>query len=201
MRIAAGLAILFSAAIFGQEPAVERQAVWMDTVKQGDIVVEVRGLGTFAADRSSELMIPEDMTKRIRPGQMVSIQVKDQKEGTVNGKVARLASASNGMVPVRVEIDGTPADWARAGAAVDGTIRVGILNNVLSVGRPVDCRPEGECTLFKLDADGQHATRVKVQFGQASINRVQVLSGLQPGDQVILSDMSAHGGQDRLRVQ
>src|SRR5712671_2960328 len=113
MRIAAGLAILFSAAIFGQEPAVEREAVWMDTVKQGEIVVEVRGLGTFAADRSSELMIPEDMTKRIRPGQMVSIQVKDQKEGTINGKVARLASASNGMVPVRVEIDGPPPDWAR----------------------------------------------------------------------------------------
>ena len=89
----------------------------------------------------------------------------------------------------------------RPGVAVDGTIRVGFLNNVLSVGRPVDCRAESEGTIFKLDSGGQHATRVKVQFGQASINRVQVLSGLQPGDQVILSDMSAHRGQDRLRVQ
>ena len=78
MRIASGLAILFSASIFGQEPTVEREKVWMDTVKQGDIVVEVRGLGTFATDKSVELMIPEDMTKRIRPGQSVSIQVNDQ---------------------------------------------------------------------------------------------------------------------------
>src|ERR1700730_8381232 len=118
MRIAAGLAILFSAATFGQEPAVEREKVWMDTVKQGDIVVEVRGLGTFAADKSAELMIPEDMTKRIRPGQMVSIQVRDQNEGTLRGKVVRLASANNGMVPVRVEMEGPPPDFARPGAAV-----------------------------------------------------------------------------------
>src|ERR1700682_1981254 len=156
MRTAGVLAILFSAAIFGQEPAVERAAVWMDTVKQGDIVVEVRGLGTLAADKSAELKIPENMTKRVRPGLMVSIQVKDQKEA-INGKVARLASATNGMVAVRVELEGPPPDWARPGVAVDGTIRVGFLNNVLFVGRPVDSQPEGEGIIFKLDADSQHA--------------------------------------------
>lgn len=105
------------------------------------------------------------------------------------------------QVPVRVEIDGPPPDVARPGVAIDETIRVGLLKNVLFVGKPVDCGPEGEGPIFKVDSGGQHATRVKVQFGQTSINRVQVLSGLKPGDQVILSDTPAHRGQDRLRVQ
>ena len=58
-----------------------------------------------------------------------------------------------------------------------------------------------EGTIFKVEPDGQHATRVKVHYGQGSVNTVEIRSGLQAGDQVILSDMSAHKGQDRVRLQ
>ena len=55
--------------------------------------------------------------------------------------------------------------------------------------------------LFKIDADGQNATRIPVLLGRASVNQIEVLSGLQPGDRVILSDMSAFARFDRVQLQ
>jgi HlyD family secretion protein len=45
------------------------------------------------------------------------------------------------------------------------------------------------------------AVRVPVKLGKASVDRVVVLSGLSPGDQVIVSDMSDYAGRDRLQVR
>jgi HlyD family secretion protein len=42
---------------------------------------------------------------------------------------------------------------------------------------------------------------VQVKFGRSSVNTIEVLSGLKEGDRVILSDMSAWDGQDRLRIR
>ena len=55
--------------------------------------------------------------------------------------------------------------------------------------------------LFKLDPGGQACTRVRVRFGQTSVNQIQVLGGLQPGDRVILSDMSAYDDLNRLMLR
>ena len=83
----------------------------------------------------------------------------------------------------------------------DGTIQITTLDDVLYVGRPVIGTPESDSTLFKVEADGQHVVRAKVQYGLSSVNTIEVRSGLQPGDRVILSDMSAFAGQERLRLQ
>jgi HlyD family secretion protein len=55
--------------------------------------------------------------------------------------------------------------------------------------------------LFKIEPDGNHATKVKVRFGAFSVNTVQVLEGLQPGDRVILSDMAPYSGNERVRLE
>jgi multidrug efflux pump subunit AcrA (membrane-fusion protein) len=48
--------------------------------------------------------------------------------------------------------------------------------------------------LFYLDPDGHTAKKVPVQFGAASVNLIEIKSGLRPGDKVILSDMSQYEG-------
>jgi HlyD family secretion protein len=48
--------------------------------------------------------------------------------------------------------------------------------------------------LFKLEPDGHTAKKVAVQFGVASVNLIEIKSGLQPGDKVIISDMSQYDG-------
>lgn len=77
---------------------------------------------------------------------------------------------------------------------VDGTITLGGLTNVVYVGRPVSGRSNSQAILFKLEPDGHSAKKVPVQFGASSVQRIQIKSGLQPGDKVIISDMSQYAG-------
>jgi len=72
---------------------------------------------------------------------------------------------------------------------------------VTYVGRPVFGAANSEATLFKIDPDGMHATRVNGRFGRSLLNTIEVVEGLQPGDHVILSDMRAYAGQSRIRLQ
>ena len=42
---------------------------------------------------------------------------------------------------------------------------------------------------------------LRVGLGRSSVNTIEIKEGLQPGDQVILSDMSAWDGRDRVRLR
>ena len=42
--------------------------------------------------------------------------------------------------------------------------------------------------------------RVPVQIGRTSVNSIEILQGLVPGDRVILSDTSAFEDNDRIRL-
>jgi HlyD family secretion protein len=55
--------------------------------------------------------------------------------------------------------------------------------------------------LFKVVDDGAAATRVQVQLGRTSVNTVEIVKGLQIGDKVILSDMSAWDNYDRVQLK
>jgi hypothetical protein len=83
---------------------------------------------------------------------------------------------------------------------VDGTITIENLTNVLYVGRPVHGEPNSTVGLFKVSPDGSEATRVQVKLGRASVNTMEVLSGLNEGDVVILSDMSNWDAVDRIEL-
>jgi len=72
---------------------------------------------------------------------------------------------------------------------------------VLSVGRPALAKADGDLSLFRLDPGDDTATRVPVRIGAASVDRVQVLHGLQAGDKVILSDTSQWDSYDRIRLK
>jgi HlyD family secretion protein len=85
--------------------------------------------------------------------------------------------------------------------SVDGTIDLQKLTNVLYVGRPALGNENSTLSLFKEDPDHKGATRVSVQVGRASVQYIQILSGLNEGDTVILSDMSHYDGVDRIRLQ
>jgi len=135
--------------------------------------------------------------RAIQPGQSVSVDARTGKLFT--GKVARIDPAAvNGTVAVEVRIDG---EAPPSGVQVDGTIQITSLPDVVYVGRPVFGQANSEGTLFRFDPDGAHATRIRVRFGASSVNQIEVREGVQPGDHLILSDMTAYGGVDRIRLQ
>ena len=59
----------------------------------------------------------------------------------------------------------------------------------------------GSVGMFKVSADGKEAVRVTVKLGRSSVNTVEILEGLQPGDVVILSDMSQYDTFERVRLK
>ena len=147
----------------------------------------------------ARLQVPEVQAKDVAMGMPVAV---DTHNGVVAGRVERIDPAvRNGSVQVDVALDGKLPPGARPDLSVDGRIRIARLDNVLSVGRPALAKADGDLSLFRLDPDGDTATRVPVRVGAASVDRVQVLRGLSAGDRVILSDASQWDGYDRIRIE
>ena len=144
------------------------------------------------------LRIPETQAKDVAIGQPAAI---DTRNGIAKGKVRRIDPAvQNGTVTVDVSLEGELPRGARPDLSVDGTIQVERLENVLHVGRPAYGQSNSAVGLFKLTADGTEATRINVRLGRTSVNTVEIAGGLEPGDKVIISDMSRWDGHDRVRV-
>ena len=145
----------------------------------------------------AEVRIAETQTKDIRIGQMAEV---DTRNGIIPGRVIRMDPASTGgTVGVDIALDGDLPPGARPDLSVDGTITLEKLPDVIKVGRPAFGQENSTVMLFKLDQNGE-AHRVQVKLGRTSVNEIEVIEGLQPGDQVILSDMSAHDAYDRVRL-
>jgi len=145
----------------------------------------------------AELRIAETQTKDIRIGQYAEV---DTRNGFVKGKVARIdPKSTGGTVGVDVILEGELPSGARPDLSVDGTIQLERLDNVVYMGRPAFGQENSTVGLFKLNADGE-AIRTNVKLGRTSVDKVEIVEGLQPGDQVILSDMSAQDSYDRIRI-
>lgn len=195
--ISLALTVLLS--VLAQERTVKVSTLWADTVKRGTLERSVRALGVAGARRTVELRVAETQSAAVRRGLNAEIDARDKT--TLHGKVTRIeTSPRNGTIGVTIALD--PSTRALSpGTQVDGMIHIETVRDVIVVGRPVFGRENAAVTLFKLDPDGRHATRVPVRIGRSSVNQVEILSGLEPGDKVILSDMHAYDGQSRIALQ
>lgn len=148
-------------------------------------------------DLKAELRIAETQTKDIRIGQYAEV---DTRNGVVKGTVSRIDPASTGgTVGVDITLEGELPPGARPDLSVDGTVRLEELNDIIYVGRPAFGQENSSVSLFKVDAQGE-AVRTTVKLGRSSVNTIEVVDGLQPGDQVVLSDMSTWDEYQRLRL-
>ena len=147
----------------------------------------------------AELRIAETQAKDVQIGQSAAI---DTRNGVIPGRVTRIDPAvENGTVTVDVALDGELPRGARPDLTVDGTIELERMDDILFVGRPVFGQEESVVSLFRVEANGTHASRMRVSLGRASVNAIEVLDGLQPGDHVVLSDMSTWDRFDRVRIE
>jgi HlyD family secretion protein len=170
-------------------------------VEEGQHVLPGTNIARVADPKKlkAEIKIAETQAKDAMIGQKATI---DTRNGIVKGHVSRIdPSVQNGTVTVDVVMDEPLPPGARPDLSVDGTIEIENLQNVLYVGRPVHGQSDSTVGIFKLDADGSEASRVNVKLGRSSVNTIEILSGLNVGDKVILSDMSAWDTFDRIRLK
>lgn len=144
------------------------------------------------------IKIAETQAKDIQLDQFAEI---DTRNGVIPGHVIRVDPAvDNGTVTVDVALDAALPKGARPDLSVDGTIQLERLEDVLYVTRPVQGQPESLVSLFKVTPGGREATRIQVKLGRSSVSTIEILQGLQIGDQIILSDMSQWDSFERVRL-
>ncbi|MGZ5434427.1 MAG: efflux RND transporter periplasmic adaptor subunit [Pyrinomonadaceae bacterium] len=170
------------------------------TVEEGQQVAPGTNLARVVEPQhlKAELKIAETQVKDVHIGQRAQI---DTRNGIIPGHVSRMdPAAQQGTFTVDVALDGALPAGARPDLTVEGTIELERLDDVIYITRPAFGQAHSTIKLFKLDPDGNNATRVQVKVGRSSVNALEILEGLQPGDRVIISDTSALDTFDRIRL-
>jgi hypothetical protein len=145
------------------------------------------------------LRIGEIQAKDVALGQTALI---DTRNGIARGHVSRMDPASQGgTVTVDVSIDGALPQGARPDQSVDGTVQLERLSSVVFTGRPSVGDANSVINLFRVDPGEETATRIGVRLGRVSASSVEIVQGLNPGDKVILSDLSLPDNTERIRIK
>jgi HlyD family secretion protein len=148
-------------------------------------------------DLKAELNVQEAQAKDLRLGQLVII---DTRRSKVRGRIARIdPGVSNGTVLVDVQFDGPLPEEARPELRVDGVIEIERLDDVLFISKPRMWRPTPSAELYRLEGDSI-ARKTNVTYGIHSVANVQLLAGLEEGDVIILSDVSAMNNAPQINI-
>jgi len=146
----------------------------------------------------AQVQIAETQAKDVQIGQSAEI---DTRNGIAKGTVSRVdPSVQNGTVTVDVALPGVLPNGARPDLSVDGVVELEHLDDVVFVERPAFGQEHSTAGIFVLDSDGTYASRKQVELGRSSVNTIEIVKGLVPGDRVILSDMSQWDSHDRIKL-
>jgi HlyD family secretion protein len=190
LQVRAGMSGILQELSMNGNPLQEGQQVAMGTT-----IAKVANPRRLKA----ELKIPESQAKDIQLGQAAQV---DTHNGVIAGKVIRIdPSVQNGTRTVDVALIEDLPPGAVPDLSVDGTIDLERIPDALVVGRPASGQEKASVELFKVESDGKTASRVRVSLGRSSANTIEIVGGLNNGDQVILSDMSRWEQYERIRLE
>ena len=151
------------------------------------------------AKLKAEIRVAETQARDSQFDQRAQI---DTRNGIIPGHVIRIDPAvQDGTVAVDIKLDGPLPRGARPDLSVDGTITLERLENALYVGRPVNGQADSLISLYKIVDAGKAAIRTRVKLGRTSVSSIEVVEGLQVGDQIILSDMAQWDSHERIRLR
>jgi multidrug efflux pump subunit AcrA (membrane-fusion protein) len=165
------------------------------SVAQNAVIAHVADASSLKA----VLQVAENDVHAVTVGMRASI---DTGNGIFEGRVSRVSpAAENGTVATDVTFAHPLPRGVRADTNVDGIIYVSSIPSAVSIARPAGAADDSTVELFKVIDGGKTATRVRLRLGPGSADRVQVLSGLEPGDTAIVSDMSSYIDQTTLSLR
>lgn len=132
--------------------------------------------------------VPEGQASRIALNQPATIALQGH---FYPAKVVHIdPNVQNGTVSIDLKFYGAQPREAFSDLSASGSIDVERIPLTTFVRWPLQTHAGAPLSLFKLSADGKQASRLEVQLGRVSADCVQIARGLQPGDQIIVSDMS-----------
>ena len=147
----------------------------------------------------ARVRIPATQARELAAGQKAHV---DTRNGIVDGRVAQISPVvRQGTVEIEIELTGDLPAGTRPDLSVEGRVDIEVLDDVLFVDRPTTGVAGSRVELFRLEPGGEHAIKVPVRLGRASVRVIEVIEGLSLGDRIIVSDTSRWEEHGRVRLE
>jgi len=177
-----------------KDPEVLKATLSVHEVRRGNMLLRQNFPGSVTSLNPPTVTLRDPQTGVLRVGQKAYFQIKPPT--VLTGRVVRA-----GPVTADVELADPLPDGTSVGSQLGAMVEVGELADVVFFDRPADAQPNSETSIFLIEPDGQHARRVPVRYGRISGPQIEIVSGLSPGDRVIVTDMSKWASYARVTLK
>ena len=163
-------------------------------ISQGKQLAIISDLSHFKVEGE----IADTYGDRVAAGGKAIVKMGSEKlEGTISS-VTPLSK--NGVISFTVQLANDSHKRLRSGLKTDVYVMNAVKEDVMRIANASYYVGRGDYELFVLDGDNEIVKR-KVKLGDSNFEYVEVVSGLQPGDQVVVSDMSSYKNKNKLKVE
>ena len=165
------------------------------TLTAGAQLALVTNVGNLIA----ELRIPESFARGLAIDQHA---VVDTRNGTVAGYLSRIdPRVINGTVLVDITFMKPLPKNARPDQSVEGVIHINRLDDIKFINKPILVAENSTTNVFVLNSANTIAQKRRVTFGLSSVDKIQIIDGLDIGESVIISDISQWDGNAQLVIK
>ncbi len=163
-------------------------------VTQGTQIAIISDLSHFKVEGE----IADTYGDRVAAGGKAIVKIGSEK---LEGMVSSVTPLSqNGVISFTVQLKDDSHRRLRSGLKTDVYVMNAVKEDVMRIANASYYVGRGEYDLFVRTADDE-LTKRKVQLGDSNFEYVEVVSGLQPGDQVVVSDMSNYKNKNSLKLK
>ena len=163
-------------------------------VPQGTQVAVISDLSHFKVEGE----IADTYGDRVAAGGRAIVKIGNEKLEGIVSSVTPLSK--NGVISFTVQLVEDNHKRLRSGLKTDVYVMNAVKEDVMRIANASYYVGRGEYELFVQDSDNEIIKR-KVQLGDSNFEYVEVVSGLQPGDKVVVSDMSNYKNKSKLKVK
>ena len=163
-------------------------------VPQGGQVAIISDLSHFKVEGE----IADTYGDRVAAGGKAIVKVGSEKLEGVISSVTPLSK--NGVISFSVQLVDDNNKRLRSGLKTDVYVMNAVKEDVMRIANASYYVGRGEYELFVMTSDDEIVKR-KVQLGDSNFEFVEVISGLQPGDRIVVSDMSQYRNKTKLKVK
>ena len=163
-------------------------------VAQGEQIAIISDLSHFKVEGE----IADTYGDRVAAGGKAIVKIGSEKLEGIVSSVTPLSK--NGVIAFTVQLQDDSNRRLRSGLKTDVYVMNAVKEDVLRLANASYYVGRGEYDLFVRSSEGELQKR-KVQLGDSNFEYVEVVSGLEPGDQVVVSDMSRYKNKSKLKVK
>jgi ABC transporter, permease protein len=163
-------------------------------IAEGERIAIISDLTHFKVDGE----IADSYGDRVTVGSDAVVRIGKER---LSGKVSNVTPLSrNGVIAFTVQLDDDSYSRLRSGLKTDVYVMCDVIEDVTRVTNGSFYTGPGEYELFVLNGDDELVRR-KVRLGDSNFEHVEVKSGLEPGDRVVINDMKEYNTRKTIRIK